>query len=208
MLVAKQYRFEASHILPAHPGKCARLHGHSYQVEVAVCGRVHEESGFVVDYAWLDEDVTPIIDQLDHQHLNHLIENPSAENVAGWIGCRLKAGMGKRPDRYADVDWFEVRVRETARTSATWHSVESPPLMPTRGVSAPPVAIEVSATNEAAELEQLCRETEQRYEHALQQMNELGARLVAAQTLLNQLTAGVDFEGQSNYTKLQSKRYI
>jgi 6-pyruvoyltetrahydropterin/6-carboxytetrahydropterin synthase len=36
--IRKRFRFESSHVLPHHTGKCARLHGHSYRLEVTVRG--------------------------------------------------------------------------------------------------------------------------------------------------------------------------
>ena len=38
--IRKHFRFEAAHALPFHPGKCARMHGHSYRLEVAVRGPI------------------------------------------------------------------------------------------------------------------------------------------------------------------------
>ena len=38
--IRKRFRFEAAHTLPFHPGKCARMHGHSYRLEVAVSGPI------------------------------------------------------------------------------------------------------------------------------------------------------------------------
>jgi 6-pyruvoyltetrahydropterin/6-carboxytetrahydropterin synthase len=68
--VGKQFRFEASHVLPKHPGKCARLHGHSWVLGVRVRGPIDRETGFVVDYAKLSELVKlHVVDVLDHRHL-------------------------------------------------------------------------------------------------------------------------------------------
>lgn len=75
--ISKTYRFEASHYLPNHTGKCKRLHGHSYTVMVVVEGEVMDRPtidyasryGMVMDYAQLDKIVKPIISQMDHTHL-------------------------------------------------------------------------------------------------------------------------------------------
>lgn len=64
--------FEASHVLPKHPGKCSHLHGHSWLLRVYVSGVINPETGFVVDYADLKKVVREnVIDVLDHQHLGH-----------------------------------------------------------------------------------------------------------------------------------------
>ena len=41
--------FDAAHSLPGYQGKCANLHGHTYQVEIVVEGDVGED-GFVMDF--------------------------------------------------------------------------------------------------------------------------------------------------------------
>ncbi|HOV52500.1 MAG TPA: 6-carboxytetrahydropterin synthase, partial [Methanothrix sp.] len=41
--------FDAAHSLPGYIGKCANLHGHTYQVEVVVEGEIGED-GFVMDF--------------------------------------------------------------------------------------------------------------------------------------------------------------
>lgn len=69
MLLRKTFRFEASHILPKHPGKCSRLHGHSWVLHVFVEGPVSSETGFVMDFADISKHVNPLIEALDHRHL-------------------------------------------------------------------------------------------------------------------------------------------
>ena len=51
--IFKEFTFEAAHRLPyVPPGhKCARLHGHSYQVAVHVRGPVTAGQGWVRDFA-------------------------------------------------------------------------------------------------------------------------------------------------------------
>jgi 6-pyruvoyltetrahydropterin/6-carboxytetrahydropterin synthase len=67
--IRKTFRFEASHILSKHPGKCSRLHGHSWVLHVSVDGSINKETGFVMDFGDLKNIVQPIVDSLDHRHL-------------------------------------------------------------------------------------------------------------------------------------------
>jgi len=92
--LTKEFHFDASHRLdqlpPDHP--CHRLHGHGYRVVIEVCGEVDPVSGFLIDYGELKRIVRPIIDQLDHQHLNDLpgIGTSSAEHITYWLWQRIK----------------------------------------------------------------------------------------------------------------------
>ena len=90
----KELRFEAAHRLPRVPEghKCARLHGHSFKVELAIEGAVNPDTGFLIDYSRIEELWQPLHDQLDHNYLNEIpgLENPTSEILAGWVWDHLK----------------------------------------------------------------------------------------------------------------------
>lgn len=94
MQIRKHFRFEAAHVLPFHPGKCARMHGHSYRLEVAVRGPIQSDGparGMIEDFDSIKQIVRrEVIDVLDHQTLNDLIENPTAEHIVMWVWKRLQ----------------------------------------------------------------------------------------------------------------------
>ena len=89
-----EFRFEAAHRLPRVPAghKCARLHGHSFKVELAISGPVNEATGWLMDFGELDEIWSPLHAQLDHNYLNEIpgLENPTSEVLAKWIWDELK----------------------------------------------------------------------------------------------------------------------
>jgi 6-pyruvoyltetrahydropterin/6-carboxytetrahydropterin synthase len=90
----KTFQFEAAHKLPNVPAdhKCARLHGHSFRVEVVVAGECDPQMGWLMDYAEISEAFKPLLDQLDHYYLNDIpgLENATSEMLAKWIWDRLK----------------------------------------------------------------------------------------------------------------------
>jgi len=90
----KTFQFEAAHKLPnvAADHKCARLHGHSFRVEIVVAGECDPRLGWLMDYADISEAFKPLLDQLDHYYLNEIpgLENATSENLARWIWDRLK----------------------------------------------------------------------------------------------------------------------
>jgi len=91
--IRKHFTFEAAHVLPHHTGKCSRLHGHSYRLEVALDGALRERGaaqGMVEDFDVVAQVVrTGVIEQLDHTSLNDLLPNPTAELLALWIWERV-----------------------------------------------------------------------------------------------------------------------
>ncbi len=93
MQIFKEFTIEAAHRLPQVPAghKCARLHGHSFRVEVHVSGPVGPESGWVMDFAGIKAAFQPLFEQLDHGYLNEIegLDNPTSENLARWIWQRL-----------------------------------------------------------------------------------------------------------------------
>jgi 6-pyruvoyltetrahydropterin/6-carboxytetrahydropterin synthase len=95
--IRKQFKFEAAHVLPYHDGKCSRLHGHSYRLDVTVEGPLETAgpaTGMVVDFDVLSQVVRAnVIDALDHRHLNDLIDNPTSENIVAWIWRRLAPAL-------------------------------------------------------------------------------------------------------------------
>jgi 6-pyruvoyltetrahydropterin/6-carboxytetrahydropterin synthase len=91
MITRREFRFEASHILPDHPGKCRFLHGHSYRFRVSIDTPVRRETGMTLDFDEIDRSVTTaVLDVLDHHHLNDVLPNPTAELIAVWIWEALR----------------------------------------------------------------------------------------------------------------------
>jgi 6-pyruvoyltetrahydropterin/6-carboxytetrahydropterin synthase len=94
MEIYKKFSIEAAHRLPNVPDghKCARLHGHSFQISLYVSGNIIEPTGWVVDFADIKAAFKPLYKQLDHHYLNEIegLENPTSENLARWIWERLK----------------------------------------------------------------------------------------------------------------------
>ena len=62
--------FEAAHRLPDYEGKCCRLHGHNWRVEVVVRGTELDSSGLLIDFKVLKSHVAEVLLTLDHYYLN------------------------------------------------------------------------------------------------------------------------------------------
>lgn len=84
--LTRVFTFDAAHYVAGHPGRCAKLHGHTYRLEVTVKGHCHS-SGMVLDFQTLKDIVDHAIIRpfLDHCHLNETLPlNPTAENIVIW----------------------------------------------------------------------------------------------------------------------------
>jgi 6-pyruvoyltetrahydropterin/6-carboxytetrahydropterin synthase len=91
----KEYRFEAAHFLPRVPEghKCRRMHGHSYKIELHARGTVDPHTGWLVDFAELDNAWADLEGRLDHQMLNDVpgLENSTCENLAAYVHRIVRA---------------------------------------------------------------------------------------------------------------------
>lgn len=112
--ICREYEFDAAHRLDWHPGACRRLHGHTYRLEVEAAGPL-DERGVVMDFAELDAHVrAEVLDVLDHQFLNEIIDNPTAERIVTWIWQRL----APKCSQVSELRLWETR-RSSARISRT-----------------------------------------------------------------------------------------
>ena len=115
MQIYKDFSIEAAHRLPNVPEghKCARLHGHSFQVRISVEGPLGEESGWVMDFGDIKAAFAPIYAQLDHHYLNDIegLENPTSENLAMWIWQQLKPELPQLSS---------VRIKETCTSGCIY----------------------------------------------------------------------------------------
>jgi len=111
MTVCKRTSFDAAHYLPNYPGKCANMHGHHWEVELGVSGEVDSETGMVVDFVRLSDFLKEkVVDRFDHTLVNDVIENPTAENIAG----RIKLSWDLwRDENCLAVELNFIRVWET-----------------------------------------------------------------------------------------------
>jgi len=82
-------KFQAAHFLKDYKGKCERIHGHTFTVEVQVEAHSLDKTGIAVDFTKIKEKLSEILP--DHTHLNEVYDfNPSAENLSRYFYTELK----------------------------------------------------------------------------------------------------------------------
>jgi 6-pyruvoyltetrahydropterin/6-carboxytetrahydropterin synthase len=93
-VVTVQAHYDSAHYLRNYKGKCERMHGHRYVVELALSAETLDAAGIAFDFVDVKRELRALADHLDHENLNELppfdkIE-PSAEEQARWFFDELK----------------------------------------------------------------------------------------------------------------------
>jgi 6-pyruvoyltetrahydropterin/6-carboxytetrahydropterin synthase len=111
-------QFAAAHNLRNYKGKCERLHGHNWKVEVTLRGTKLNDAGMLIDFADVKQVTREVLAELDHNYLNELpffkSENPSSENIARYLSDRLSERLNTE-DRWL----YKVSAWESSDACAT-----------------------------------------------------------------------------------------
>ncbi len=101
----------AAHQLREFSGKCEKLHGHNWKIEVTVAGRELGDNGILTDFKVVKEATESVLDELDHTFLNDLEcfknINPSSENIARTIFLSLSKELNNDHVRVSRVTAWE-----------------------------------------------------------------------------------------------------
>jgi 6-pyruvoyltetrahydropterin/6-carboxytetrahydropterin synthase len=93
-VVSVQAHYDSAHFLRNYRGKCERLHGHRYVVELALQTDALNAAGIAFDFVVVKKELRALANRLDHENLNDLEPftdlEPSAENQAKWFYEELK----------------------------------------------------------------------------------------------------------------------
>lgn len=125
-VVSVQAHYDSAHFLRNYKGKCERLHGHRYVVELALARDDVDANGLAFDFVEVKRHLRELAEYLDHQNINELppftdIE-PTAENQARYFFDELKRRL---PEAMRDAMLY-VRVWETPTQWAQYS--ERPPV--------------------------------------------------------------------------------
>lgn len=111
--------FEAAHRIAGYPGKCDRIHGHSWTVEAVAQGEKLDELGMLVDFKLVKGKLRDLLETLDHRMLNELPafangNNPTAEHIAQYVYREMAA-----------ADFFREMPHIALKEIKVWESPKS-----------------------------------------------------------------------------------
>lgn len=112
--------FEAAHRVVGYPGKCDRLHGHNWVVELSLRGTELDPLGMFLDFKVAKRVLGEILKIYDHRFLNELAPfsngvNPTAENLA-----RIIYEAVEEKEELPKGSLAAVTVFESPKTSVTY----------------------------------------------------------------------------------------
>ena len=117
MEIAYRFGFDAAHRFDGFPEghPYGGIHGHSFQVEVALEGDPDPASGFITDLAEVERACAEVRGALDHRMLNEIagLERPSLENLCLFVWRSLSP-------RFARLARVTVR-RDSCGQSCTYN---------------------------------------------------------------------------------------
>ena len=95
--ISVQAHYDSAHLLRDYEGKCARMHGHRYVVEVALQTPEVGGKGMAYDFGDLKGLLRELAKRFDHQNLNEIppfdeIES-TAENQARFFFEEMKSRL-------------------------------------------------------------------------------------------------------------------
>ena len=106
MEVSYRFGFDAAHHFDNFPDghRYRGVHGHTFQVEVALEGQPNPATGFVADLGEVESACLDVRNGLDHRVLNEIggLDKPSLENLCLWI-------WGALAPRFANLSRVTVR---------------------------------------------------------------------------------------------------
>lgn len=112
-------QFSAAHQLKGYKGRCEKLHGHNWRVQVSVSSERLDEIGLAIDFHELKKITNEVLLPLDHSMLNEVFPfteiNPSSENIAKWLYDSLKKRVNND-----NIKLSAVTVWESEAAAATY----------------------------------------------------------------------------------------
>ena len=118
--ISVEMDFSAAHNLRDYNGKCEKLHGHNWRVEVVLSADVLNDGQMVMDFTIMKKKLKKVLKYFDHNYINDTDYfkkvNPTSEHIAKFIFMNMQKRVKKDRCRVE-----RVSVWETARSKAVYY---------------------------------------------------------------------------------------
>jgi len=116
--------FSAAHNLVGYKGDCAKVHGHNWNVRLALrCNKV-DELGMTIDFKILKKEFNELLEEFDHENLNCLACfdncNPTSEIIAKKIFQKAQLVFNNE-----STSVYEIEVSESEKYSVIYRLHEN-----------------------------------------------------------------------------------
>jgi 6-pyruvoyltetrahydropterin/6-carboxytetrahydropterin synthase len=103
--------FASAHQLRGYKGKCEKMHGHNWKVQISVTAERLNDIDLAIDFHDLKKMANEVVSPLDHAFLNEIFpfteKNPSSENIAKWIYDSMNKKLAEDNVRVSAVTVWE-----------------------------------------------------------------------------------------------------
>lgn len=114
MECTRKFAFDAAHRILGYQGKCYKLHGHRYELEITFTAKTQDDLGILFDFAimkeifgkWIDDnfdhnailaigdkELGDFITKTTQQKIYYIEQNPTAENIAKHLMYDIFPGL-------------------------------------------------------------------------------------------------------------------
>jgi 6-pyruvoyltetrahydropterin/6-carboxytetrahydropterin synthase len=108
--ITKKIEFEAAHRLSNYSGACSQIHGHTYKLEVTLCGPIDPETDMIMDFKNLKLILrNTVLSHFDHSLI--LKDNPENRMIFADYSGKV-TWMETEPTAERMIEWI---VREVSR---------------------------------------------------------------------------------------------
>lgn len=123
-LIVKDH-FDSAHYIKDYPGKCSRVHGHRWNVDITLEGEKLDKMNILIDFSTVKKIMETFINKLDHYDINKQlkINNVTAEFLAKWIYEKFYSNLINDPIgwvKFKGINLVKVTVYESPDCGATY----------------------------------------------------------------------------------------
>jgi 6-pyruvoyltetrahydropterin/6-carboxytetrahydropterin synthase len=115
--------FDAAHYIRDYLGKCSRMHGHRWRVEITLEGAQLDSRNILVDFAVVKGMLRVYLDDgFDHSVLNSSLGEPNV--TAEWLARKIYDDLRQRIDKNQQAWLFSVTIYESPECCVEYYGDE------------------------------------------------------------------------------------